>query len=73
MMTLGCDGVFVGSGIFKSEDSRERARSVVTAVTYFDDPKVVAESQKMIDERKSMMGIGTKDLSMKMQERGINA
>lgn len=72
MTALGCDGVFVGSGIFKSEDPRERARSVVTAVAYFDDPQVVAESQKMIDERKSMMGIGTKDLSIKMQERGIN-
>jgi pyridoxal 5'-phosphate synthase pdxS subunit len=72
MMTLECDGVFVGSGIFKSEDPKERARSVVTAVTYFDDPQVVAESQKMVDERKSMMGMGTKDLSLKMQERGIN-
>ena len=72
MMVLGCDGVFVGSGIFKSEDSKERARSVVTAVTYFDDPKVVAESQKMVDERKSMMGMGTKELTLKMQERGID-
>jgi len=72
MMTLGCDGVFVGSGIFKSDDARERARSVVVAVTYYDDPKVVVEAQKMVDERKSMMGIGTKDLSLKMQERGVN-
>ena len=72
MMALGCDGVFVGSGIFKSEDPKERARSVVAAVTYFDDPQVVAESQKMIDERKSMMGMGTKELALKMQERGIN-
>jgi pyridoxal 5'-phosphate synthase pdxS subunit len=72
MMTLGCDGVFVGSGIFKSEDASERARSIVTAVTYYDDPKVVAEAQKMIDERKSMMGMGQKDLPLKMQERGIN-
>ena len=75
MMTLGCDGVFVGSGIFKAEDPKERARSIVTAVTYFDDPKVVREAQKMIDERKSMMGMGVtaKELSVKMQERGINA
>jgi pyridoxal 5'-phosphate synthase pdxS subunit len=74
MMTLGCDGVFVGSGIFKSEDPRERARSVVAAVTYFDEPQVVAESQKMVDERKSMMGMGTttRELTLKMQERGIN-
>jgi len=72
MMTLGCDGVFVGSGVFKAEDPRERARSIVVAVTYHDDPKVVAEAQKMVDERKSMMGIGTKELGLKMQERGAN-
>ncbi len=72
MMTLGCDGVFVGSGIFKAEDPRERAKSVVVAVTYYDDPKVVAEAQKMVDERKSMMGTGTKELPLKMQERGVN-
>jgi pyridoxal 5'-phosphate synthase pdxS subunit len=72
MMNLGCDGVFVGSGIFKSEDPRERARSIVVAVTYHEDLKVVAEAQKMVDERKSMMGIGSKDLSLKMQERGVN-
>ncbi len=72
MMTLGCDGVFVGSGIFKAEDSKERARSVVVAVTYYDDPKVVAEAQKMVDERKSMMGTGTKELALRMQERGVN-
>jgi len=72
MMTLGCDGVFVGSGVFKAEDPRERARSLVVAVTYYDDPAVVAEAQKMVDERKSMMGMGTKDLTLKMQERGVN-
>jgi len=72
MMSLGCDGVFVGSGVFKSEDPRERAKSIVVSVTYFDDPKVVAEAQKMVDERKSMMGIGGKDLALKMQDRGLN-
>ncbi len=72
MMTLGCDGIFVGSGVFKSDDARERARSLVVAVTYHDDPKVVMEAQKMVDERKSMMGMGGKDLSLKMQDRGLN-
>lgn len=72
MMTLGCDGVFVGSGIFKAEDPRERARSMVVAVSYYDDPKVVAEAQKTVDERKSMMGTGAKELAFKMQERGAN-
>jgi pyridoxal 5'-phosphate synthase pdxS subunit len=73
MMTLGCDGVFVGSGIFKSEDPRERARSVVVAVTYYDDPRVVVEAQKMVDEKKSMMGMGSKELTLRMQERGTGA
>ncbi len=72
MMDLGCDGVFVGSGVFKSEDAQQRARSLVVAVTYYEDPKVVMEAQKMVDERKSMMGMGGKDLGLKMQDRGVN-
>lgn len=43
MMLLGCEGVFVGSGIFKSADPEKRARAIVKAVTYFRDPKVLAE------------------------------
>jgi pyridoxal 5'-phosphate synthase pdxS subunit len=43
MMQLGVDGVFVGSGIFKSEDPLKRAKAIVAATTYFDDPKVLAE------------------------------
>jgi pyridoxal 5'-phosphate synthase pdxS subunit len=70
MMNLGCDGIFVGSGIFKSSDPRERARAIVLATTYYDDPKTVAEAQKMIDERKSMLGMDVKDLDLRMQERG---
>lgn len=73
MMQLGCDGIFVGSGIFKSEDPAERARAIVLATTYWDDPKVVAEAQKMIDERKSMTGMDTKQLELRMQERGAEA
>jgi pyridoxal 5'-phosphate synthase pdxS subunit len=70
MMILGCDGVFVGSGIFKSEDPKERARSVVLATTFYDDPDVVAEAQRMVDEKKSMAGLDVKNLELKMQERG---
>ncbi len=70
LMSLGCDGIFVGSGIFKAEDPLERAKAVVIATTYFDDPKTVLEAQKMIDERKSMLGLDTKNLNLKMQERG---
>lgn len=70
LMNLGCDGVFVGSGIFKANDAAQRARAVVLATTYFDNPKVVVEAQKMVDEKKSMIGLDTKNLELKMQERG---
>lgn len=43
MMQLGCDGVFVGSGIFKSGDPAKRAKAIVQAVTHFDDPNILAE------------------------------
>ena len=46
MMWLGCDGVFVGSGIFKSEDPTRRAKAVVQAVTHYQDWDVVAEVSK---------------------------
>lgn len=70
LMQLGCDGIFVGSGIFIAEDPLERAKAIVLSTTYFDDPKIVMEAQKMVDERKSMLGLDTKNLDLKMQERG---
>jgi pyridoxal 5'-phosphate synthase pdxS subunit len=70
LMSLGCDGVFVGSGIFKADDSAQRASAVVLATTYFDNPKIVMEAQKMVDEKKSMLGLDTKNLELRMQERG---
>src|SRR5919202_86462 len=70
LMSLGCDGVFVGSGIFKAVDPAERARAIVLATTYFDDPKIIVEAQKMVDEKKSMLGLDTKNLELKMQGRG---
>jgi len=73
LMNLGCDGIFVGSGIFKADDPAERARAVVIATTYHDDPKQVMEAQKMVDEKKSMLGMDIKNLDLKMQERGSNA
>jgi pyridoxal 5'-phosphate synthase pdxS subunit len=72
MMRLGCDGVFVGSGIYKSEDPLERARAIVLATTFYDDAKIVAEAQKMVDERKSMMGLDAKNMEFRMQDRGGN-
>lgn len=70
LMNLGCDGVFVGSGIFKANDAAQRARAIVLATTYFDNIKVVVEAQKMVDEKKSMLGLDIKNLELKMQERG---
>lgn len=72
MMHLGADGLFVGSGIFRSEDPLERARSVVLAATYWNDPEVVAEASRMVSEKKSMPGIDIKTLKPEemMQTRG---
>ncbi len=50
MMQLGADGVFVGSGIFKSEDPASRARAIVEATTHFDDPKILAEVSRGLGE-----------------------
>ncbi|AIC17221.1 pyridoxal 5'-phosphate synthase lyase subunit PdxS [Nitrososphaera viennensis] len=73
LMNLGCDGVFVGSGIFKSDDPAQRARAVVLATTFYDDAKIVKEAQKMVDEKKSLLGLDTKNLELRMQERGQSA
>jgi pyridoxal 5'-phosphate synthase pdxS subunit len=70
LMNLGCDGVFVGSGIFKSDDPAQRARAVVLSTTFHDDPKTVMEAQKMVDEKKSLLGMDTNNLELRMQERG---
>jgi pyridoxal 5'-phosphate synthase pdxS subunit len=55
MMQLGCDGVFVGSGIFKSQDPAARAKSIVEATTHFNDPAVIARVSEGIGE--AMKGI----------------
>ncbi len=73
LMTLGCDGIFIGSGIFKSDDAKERAQAVVLATTFWEDPSKVKEAQKMVDERQSMLGLDTKNLELRMQERGSTA
>jgi pyridoxal 5'-phosphate synthase pdxS subunit len=70
LMNLGCDGVFVGSGIFKSDDPAQRARAVVLATTFYDDSKIVMEAQKMVDEKKALLGMDTNNLELRMQERG---
>jgi pyridoxal 5'-phosphate synthase pdxS subunit len=58
MMQLGVDGVFVGSGIFKSADPARRARAIVQAVTYYEDPAVLAEISKGLGEAMPGLEIG---------------
>ena len=60
MMQLGADGVFVGSGVFKSGDPERRAKAIVEAVTHYNDPKIVAEVSKNLGE--PMVGIGVSSL-----------
>jgi pyridoxal 5'-phosphate synthase pdxS subunit len=60
MMQLGCDGVFVGSGIFKSGNAAKRAKAIVQAVTHFNDAKVLAEVSEDLGE--AMVGLNVSDL-----------
>ena len=70
MMQLGADGVFVGSGIFKSGDPAKRAAAIVKATTFFDDASVVAEASRGLGE--AMVGINVADLAAphRLSERG---
>ena len=70
MMQLGCDGVFVGSGIFKSGDPSSRAKAIVEATTHFEDAKILADVSRDLGE--PMVGINIPDIpeSERMQERG---
>jgi pyridoxal 5'-phosphate synthase pdxS subunit len=70
MMQLGCDGVFVGSGIFKSGDPAKRARAIVEATTHFEDADIIARVSRDLGE--AMVGINISDIpeAERMQERG---
>ena len=70
MMQLGSDGVFVGSGIFKSNDPKARAKAIVAATTHYNDPQVLAEVSRDLGE--AMPGIEISSLSAadRMQDRG---
>ncbi|MDP3967961.1 MAG: pyridoxal 5'-phosphate synthase lyase subunit PdxS [Nocardioides sp.] len=70
MMQLGADGVFVGSGIFKSGNPEERAAAIVKATTFHDDPSVVAEVSRGLGE--AMVGINVEELPQahRLAERG---
>ena len=70
MMQLGADGVFVGSGIFKSGNPEQRAAAIVKAVTFFDDPKIVGQVSRGLGE--AMVGINVADIPVphRLAERG---
>ena len=70
MMQLGADGVFIGSGIFKSGDAAKRAAACVKATTFYTDPKVVADASRGLGE--AMIGINVADIPVphRLAERG---
>lgn len=70
MMQLGCDGIFVGSGIFKSADPAARAKAIVAATTYYNDPKILAEISAGLGEAMRGIEISTIAPNERMQERG---
>ncbi len=68
MMQLGAEGVFVGSGIFKSGNPAKRAEAIVKAVTHYNDPKILAELSENLGE--AMVGINEQEIALLMAERG---
>lgn len=68
MMQLGAEGVFVGSGIFKSGDPAKRAKAIVQAVTNFNDPLLLAKLSENLGE--AMVGINEQEIQLLMAERG---
>ena len=68
MMQLGAEGVFVGSGIFKSGNPAKRAAAIVKAVTNYNDPKLLAELSEDLGE--AMVGINEQEIELLMAERG---
>ncbi|MBU3098188.1 MULTISPECIES: pyridoxal 5'-phosphate synthase lyase subunit PdxS [Clostridium] len=68
MMQLGAEGVFVGSGIFKAENPEARAKAIVLATTYYNDPKVVAKVSENLGE--AMSGLEISEIKEKFARRG---
>ena len=69
MRQLGAEGVFVGSGIFKSGNPEQRAKAIVEAVKHYNDPKVIAKVSENLGE--AMVGINENEIEIIMAERGI--
>jgi pyridoxal 5'-phosphate synthase pdxS subunit len=70
MMQMGSDGVFVGSGIFKSADPEKRAKAIVEAVAHYDQPEVIAKVSRNLGEAMSGLTIESIPPEEIMQERG---
>ena len=70
MMQLGADGVFVGSGIFKSDNPKIRARAIVEATTHYDDPKIIAQVSEGLGEAMKGIEISQIAATERMQDRG---
>ncbi len=71
MMQLGSDGIFVGSGIFKSEDPQRRAEAIVKAARHYNDPKILAEVSRGLGEAMKGLEISALAEEERMQERGV--
>lgn len=69
LMQLGAEGVFVGSGIFKSGNPAKRAQAIVKAVTNYNDPKLIAELSEDLGE--AMVGINEQEIELLMASRGV--
>ena len=70
MMQLGCDGVFVGSGIFKSSDPAARARAIVKATAYFNDPEQLLEASMNLGEPMPGLDVATMPVQERLAGRG---
>ena len=70
MMQLGSDGVFVGSGIFKSKNPEKRAKAIVEAVAHYDEPEIIAEVSKNLGDAMHGIEISTIPKEQLLQERG---
>ncbi|MCL6612523.1 MAG: pyridoxal 5'-phosphate synthase lyase subunit PdxS [Peptococcaceae bacterium] len=70
MMQLGCDGIFVGSGIFKSKDPAARAKAIVAATTHYNNPEILAEVSKGLGEAMPGLEIAGIAPEHRMQDRG---
>ncbi len=71
MMQLGADGIFVGSGVFKSQNPEKTARAIVRATLHYNDPKVVAEVSEDVGEAMPGLEMATLEAKDRMQDRGI--